>query len=137
MVLDYTDVNWVAVVVAAVAQIVIGFIWYLPQVFGTRWAAATGRPLPSAGQIPPMTYVAGAVVALVAAYVLALFVGGLGATTVTDGAIVGFLAWLGFVATATYVGVLFEGRSMSSWLINAGATLVEAVVMGAIIGYLA
>ena len=117
--------------------IVIAFIWYLPQVFGTRWAALAGRPLPTAGQIPPTTYVISIAVALVTAYVLAVIEGGLGAKGVADGAVVGFLAWLGFVATTSYGSVLWEGRPTTYWTINAGQALVGLVVMGAIIGYLA
>lgn len=135
MELSYTGVNWVAVIVAAAALIVIGFIWYLPQVFGTRWAALSGRPLPQIGQVPPMSYVAGVVTALVTAYVLALIEQGLGVKGLTDGAVVGFLAWLGFVATTSYGTVLWEGRQPAYWAINAGNVLVAFVVMGAIIGY--
>ena len=135
MELSYGGVSWVAVIVAAIANIVIGFIWYLPQVFGTRWAALAGRALPTAGQIPPMTYVAGIVTALISAYVLAVIEGGLGASGISQGAVVGFLAWLGFVATTSYGSVLWEGRPMMYWGINAGNSLVGFVVMGAIIGY--
>lgn len=135
MELSYSGVSWVAVIVAAAALIVIGFIWYLPQVFGTRWAALSGRPLPQIGQVPPMTYVAGVVTALVTAYVLALIEQGLGVKGLTDGAVVGFLAWLGFVATTSYGTVLWEGRQPAYWAINAGNVLVAFVVMGAIIGY--
>jgi len=134
--LDFMGVNWIAVVVAAVAIIVVGFIWYLPQVFGTRWAALSGRELPSFGQVPPLTYVAGLVTALVTAYVLALFVGATGAATAVDGAIVGLVAWVGFVAAASYNGVLFEGQRMAHWAVNNGNFLIGAVVAGAIIGYL-
>lgn len=136
MALNYTALNWVAVVLAAVAIIVVGFIWYLPQVFGTRWAALAGRPLPQVAQVPPATIVASVVVALVTAYVLAVVIDGLGAASLTDGAIVGFLAWLGFVATTSYGSVLWEGRPTAYWAINAGNALVGLAVAGAIIGYL-
>jgi len=136
MTLEYTGLNWVAVIAGAVAIIVVGFIWYLPQVFGTRWAALSGRPLPSLGEVSPMTYVGGIVVALITAYVLAVVMDGLGAATLVDGATVGFLAWLGFVAATTYAAVLFEGRSTAHWAINAGNVLVGLVVAGAIMGYL-
>lgn len=136
MALNYTALNWVAVVLAAVAILVVGFIWYLPQVFGTRWAALAGRPLPQVAQVPPATIVASVVVALVTAYVLAVVIDGLGAASLTDGAIVGFLAWLGFVATTSYGSVLWEGRPTAYWAISAGDVLVGLVLAGAIIGYL-
>lgn len=136
MALNYTALNWVAVVLAAVAILVVGFIWYLPQVFGTRWAALAGRPLPQVAQVPPATIVASVVVALVTAYVLAVVIDGLGAANLTDGAIIGFLAWLGFVATTSYGSVLWEGRPTAYWAISAGDVLVGLVLAGAIIGYL-
>jgi len=42
---DFTQVNWLAVIVAAIANIIIGFIWYMPQVFGRRWRRPTQRLL--------------------------------------------------------------------------------------------
>lgn len=134
--LDYTGVNWIAIIVAVAASSVIGFIWFLPQVFGRRLAAVSGRPLPQPGQTPSTTYVGALVVRLVIAYVLALIISGLGTATLSDGAIVAFLAWLGFVATTSYAGVLWEGRPIASWAILAGNEVVGFVAMGAIIGYL-
>jgi hypothetical protein len=135
--LDWTGVSWVAVIVAAVASFVIGFVWFLPQVFGRRWAAASGRELPGPGEANWATIAYSAVGGLVAAYVLALVADGLGAATLVDGAILGFLAWLGFIAPSTANAVFFEGRTAAWWTITAGFWLVSLVVMGAIIGYLA
>jgi len=135
-VFDWAGVNWLAVVVAAVAGFVIGFIWFLPQVFGRQWAAASGRTLPAPGEVQYSSIALGAVGSLVTAYVLALLAGAIGASTLADGAILGFVAWLGFIATSTLNAVLYEGRNTTWWSITAGFWLVILVVMGAIIGYL-
>jgi hypothetical protein len=135
MELSYTGVNWVAVIVATVAYSVIGFVWFSRQVFGQRWAASIGRELPAPGQVPLTSLVGSVVVGLVTAYVLAVVAQAVGAATLADGAILGFLAWLGFVATSSLGGVLFEGRSTTWFTIAAGYWLVSLVVMGAIIGY--
>ena len=137
MSLDFAGVNWLAVIVAAVAGIIIGFAWYAPPVFGGRWARASGIELPQPGQVQPTTYIGGVVTALVTAYVLAVLIRGLGAANLVDGAIVGVVVWLGFVATWLASGVFFERRSTEWWAINAGQAVVSLVVMGAIIGYLA
>jgi hypothetical protein len=133
--LSYTGVNWVAVIAATVAYSVIGFVWFSRQVFGLRWAASTGRELPAPGQVPVTSLVGSVVVGLVTAYVLAVIAHAVGAATLADGAILGFLAWLGFVATSSMGGVLFEGRSTTWFATAAGYWLVALVVMGAIIGY--
>jgi len=135
--LDLAGVNWLAVIVAAVAGIIVGFVWYAPQVFGRRWAQASGIELPQPGQAQPITYVGAVVTSLVTAYVLAVLSRGLGAATLVDGAIVGAVVWLGFVATWFASGVFFERRSTEWWALNAGQAVVSLVIMGAIIGYLA
>jgi Protein of unknown function (DUF1761) len=135
-VFDWTGVSWLAVIAAAVVGFVIGFIWFLPQVFGRQWAAASGRTLPAPGEVAYSSIAIGAVASLVTAYVLALLAGAVGATTLVDGAILGFVAWLGFIATSTVNAVLYEGRNTTWWSITAGYWLVILVVMGAVIGYL-
>jgi hypothetical protein len=131
-VLENSAVNWLAVVIAAVANLVINTVWYLPAAFGKRWGALTGR---DPGAMPnPMNYVVAVVGALITAYVLALFIKAAGGSGLTDGLIVGVIAWLGFQATLTAVGGMFEGRSWSLFYINAGAGLVVMAVMGAILG---
>jgi hypothetical protein len=132
---DWTGVNWVAVIVAAVAGFIISFIWYLPQVFGNRWAAATGRSLPQLGQAAMTNYVIGVVIVVVVAYVLALVIDGIGATTVIDGVITAAVLSIGFYAVPIYSAVLWEGRTMTWWYITAGFAFVTSVVMGAVIGY--
>jgi hypothetical protein len=135
MELSYTGVNWVAVIVATVAYSVIGFLWFSRQVFGQRWAASIGRELPGPGQIPVTSLVGSVVVGLVTAYVLAVLAHAVGAATLADGAIFGFLAWLGFTAPPHAGRVLFEGAGTTWFAIAAGYWLVSLVVMGAIIGY--
>lgn len=134
MVFDWTNVPWLGVIIAAVAGIAIGFIWYMPQLFGRRWASAAGVELPE-GMPPVMTLVAGVVITLVTAYVLALFIVATGAGDIVAGAVVGAVAWLGFVATWGANTVFYEKRSWEYFGINAGYALVALVVMGAIIGY--
>ncbi len=37
--------NWMAYATAVIAQMIIGFIWFLPGVMGKTWADATGRTI--------------------------------------------------------------------------------------------
>jgi len=126
---DFTHVNWLAVIIGAIAGVVIGFIWYMPAVFGKRWAAEGGIELPT-GNVNPMIYVLSVVQSLVTAYVVALFAGGAG---LVNGAIIGFVLYIP-VGVAFYSAVLYERKSVMYWLINAGYWTVSMVVMGAIAG---
>lgn len=129
------DLNWVAVVVAAVASIVIGFIWYMPAVFGERWAAASGKTMADM-TMTPMNYGLMAVTALVSAFAVALIVKATGVSGIADGAIVGAIGWLGFTGTVSFSDRIFNGGSLAFWSIQTGYRLVTFVVMGAILATL-
>jgi hypothetical protein len=126
-------VNWVAVVVAAIAQMVLGFIWYGP-LFGKRWMSLMGVNPPSK---PPegmwKTYAWSALGSLVTAAVLDRLVATMGASTAGAGIVAGFWVWLGFVATVTLASVLYERRSINLYVLNNGYQLVSLAVMGAVL----
>lgn len=129
---DAVAVSWIAIIVAAVVKFAIGAAWYMPPVFGKQWqAAAKVEPDPSA-MMPAMAV--GIVGDLIMAYVLARFIGHYGANDLIGGAFIGFMAWLGFVATIMLGAIFYERRPMQLFYINAGYQLVGLVVMGAIIG---
>lgn len=132
MVLDFANVDWLAVIIAAVVGLVIGFIWYAPPVFGRRWAAASGVEL---GNPSPVVYIGSILIALVTAAVLALMAHAAGVGTIVDGAILGALLAIGFAATWAATAWLYERKSLEWFVINAGYAVVASTVMGAIIGY--
>jgi hypothetical protein len=50
------NVNWLAVIVGAVLSFVLGWLWYSPKLFGTKWAetAAHRRAKSSAAPRSPL-----------------------------------------------------------------------------------
>ncbi|MHA1549478.1 MAG: DUF1761 domain-containing protein [Alphaproteobacteria bacterium] len=129
---DIVSVNWLAIVIAAVVKFAIGAGWYAPPVFGKKWQAVSGVEPDSAGM--PRAMIVGIIGDLIMAYILARFIGHYATDGLVAGAVVGFMAWLGFVATVMLGGMMYENRKMSLFYINGGYQLVGLVVMGAIIG---
>jgi hypothetical protein len=101
----------------------------MPMVFGKRWEAATGKPLPI-GTPPPMTIAYMAIAALLAAVGMGLW---FDSASLTNGIVDGALVWLYFVVPATAAVVFFEGRSWMGWALSAGYWLVGLMLMGAIV----
>ena len=126
--------NWIAIVIATVAAMVIGFLWYGP-VFGKSWMALSGRGMGD-GSSPGPLYALTALAAFVEAVAVNWFINETGWTTGAGGALIGLYAGLGFIATAFFSQVLFSGQPARLFAINAGYQVFQAVVMGAIIGYL-
>jgi hypothetical protein len=129
------SVNFIAVLVAALANFIIGFLFHGP-LFGKVWmrlanVVPTGNEKFS-GMIPQMVknYIAN----VLFAYVLGVMISYTGATGAMTGAVFAFWVWLGFVVTTTSIEVIWLKRSVKLWLFEAVASLVSILVMGAILG---
>lgn len=127
--------NWLAIIIAAVANMIIGFLWYGTWAFGRSYVALSGRTM-GQGQAQGPLYALTAVAAIVEAITMWWFIGQTGANSGAAGAIVGLYVGLGFVATAMFAEVLFAGRHPRLYAITAGYQVLAAVVQGAIIGFL-
>jgi hypothetical protein len=127
--------NWVAIIIATIVAMVIGFIWYGNRGFGKSWQSLVGRPI-GQGQQPGPLYALTALAAFVEVIALSWFISTTGYKTGAGGAIIGLYIGLGFIATAMFSEVIFAGRPPRLLAINAGYQVFQAVVLGAIIGFL-
>lgn len=127
------EVNWVAIVVAVVASMVLGYVWYSMGVFGRRWMELIGKKEEDLREGAGAGMAGMLVSSGVTAYVLTHFVSYAGADTAYEGAVTGFWIWLGFMATVMLSEVFFEKRPFALFTINAGYQLVNLLVMGAIL----
>ena len=126
-------INWWAVIVAAIVKFVIGAAWYAPQLFGKQWQAEIGMTQEQVRANLAPSLVAEIVTDLVMAFILLHAVHYAGATTLVLGAVVGFLSWLGFIATVSIAQVFYEKKSWRLWSINNGYLVISLIVMGAIL----
>ncbi len=132
MALSYS-VNYLAVVIAAVVAIVIGFVWYAPQVFGNRWLAYLGTTRAALGQPSPAGIATGVIASLLNAWVLAVLATTLKASTAQEGIILGVLVWLGFMATLTAAQIGFEKKPWGLWVLNNAHNVIVQAVMGIVV----
>jgi hypothetical protein len=128
------EINYIAVLVAAVINFVIGGIWYSPGLFGPRWMTAIGKSEADLkrGNMR-VAYIGAFAAAVMMAYALALFIGFAQAKTVLQGAGIGLWAWVGFVAAPRLSNYLFAGWPRDLYFINNGYHLVSLLIMGAIL----
>ncbi len=134
-------VNYVAIVVAALASMVLGMLWYGP-VFGKKWQALMGfteESMKSMTMTPMKAMGLGLVAQLVMSYVLShslLFASAyLQTTGMNAGLMAGFWNWLGFIAPVTVGVVLWEGKSWQLWMLNSGYYLTSLLLMGTILSW--
>lgn len=155
------EINWLAILVAALATLPIGFIWYNPKVFGTIWMNESGMTEEKA-KGANMLKVFGLTIlfSFMIAFILQMLVihqfGALGMTggdpalvkpsyeafmadyghayrTFKHGALHGFMTGLFLALPIIGINSLFERKSWKYILINGGYFIVSFTLMGGII----
>jgi|ERR1017187_5099677 hypothetical protein len=126
-------VNYLAVLVAAIANYVIATIWYA-AIFGKVWQKLTGitdmKPA-------PMNIVLVFVGSLVLSFVLyhSIVFGNAYVKTsgIGGGLMGGFFGWLGYIAPVTLSTKLYEKKPWGLWLLDNSFWLISLLVMGIIL----
>ena len=130
--LNFTDLNWWAILAATAAAFVLGGIWYGP-VFGKAWMAAIGKTEDDIAP-SPMPFIVSLFTALLTCIVLAALMSGLAIATLGGGLAMGALVGVGFIATAMASDTAFCGWGMRLFLIQSGYRVVYSIIMGGVLG---
>ena len=128
---NLAQLNWAAVVVAALVGYFPGAIWYSPIAFLKPWARELGVDLSAKPKGVGTRVAIGLIPALVAAIVFASFVGP--HPSLHHALTTGVHVAVGFIATAFAIQYLYEQRGIAFWLINSGYHLLQFVLMGLVL----
>ncbi len=127
--------NWVAILVAAIASFIFEALWY--SVFMNQWLAGIGRTrewLVSTGLNPSIQYATAILCSIIVAAVLTICIQASGEQTARRGIICGAVIWFGFIATGWAKEYIFEVRTLQIYVINTGYALIDLMLIGAIVG---
>ena len=132
--MDFSTINYLAVLVAALSTFILGGLWYSPMLFGKAWMRANNFSEADLQTFSKARMFGWSFVfSLVMALNLAMFLAG-PATNLSWGMTAGALAGLGWVAMAIAIIGVFENKSGTYILINGAYMTVAFTIMGAIIG---
>ena len=131
--MDLSQINYGAVIAAALLSFVVGGLWYSPIVFAKAWMREAGideerTRQANMAKVFGLSFLASVIIA----FNLAAFIGP--KASPGFGAFAGAAAGIGWVAMSLGVVYLFEQRSLKLWLINAGYQALTYTMMGALIG---
>jgi hypothetical protein len=146
-VIKMVEVNYLALIIAAVAQMVLGFLWYGP-LFGKEWSKLRGftfdklskeeqkamqqKMMPWYG----VTFVVSLVTAYVLAHVMFLSQNYFAYTPLMTGLTTAFFMWLGFMMPVRLYNEIFGGNNWKLFGIDTGYSLFGLLAMGVVLGYL-
>ncbi|MBI2078552.1 MAG: DUF1761 domain-containing protein [Euryarchaeota archaeon] len=142
---EMVDINWLALAIAVVINIVLGFLWYSPKLpTGKIWMRGVGL---SPDHKPTTKQLAVAMVLMVVGSFLMMFVFqhtnlayrdayGLDQAnyklTVVDGIMGAVFTWIAFFVPVLWGSVAWENKPWSLFFVNAGYYLVTLVIAGVV-----
>ena len=131
--MNLPDINYLAVVLAALSAFVLGGLWYSPLLFAKPWVRLNGFDEEELKKNANMAMIFGGAFLcnLICAFVFAMFTRGV--TDIGDGASFGFATGLGIVGFSFGLNYLFERRPFALWLINAGYFTLQFTIFGVIL----
>lgn len=132
------EINFWPILISTIVAFGISALWYSPFLFGKEWMALTGMTDSDINEAKGKgiwkLYVIQLIVTFISFLVLAFFIASTSSTGGSNGAIFGFVVWVGFVATTAVGSLLWEKRSFKLTLIDTVIILVNLIIGGAIIG---
>ncbi len=117
----FNGVNFIGVVVGAVAAFLVGWLWYSPWLFGPKWAQGVGVEMGSADTMP-----AGAMISQFVGLLLVSWL--VGVTAVSNALLTILLAAIAF-AVLGYAGGMFRRNSTYARMTDAGYLIASVIVM--------
>jgi hypothetical protein len=125
------EVNWTAILIVGVVNMVLGWLWYSPALFGKMWMVEMGKKGDMKPQ--PAKLLAMFVLALLIGYVMTYFISWAGADTFALGLEVGIWAAIAFRILPSASGTFAADGSWKLWMVNNGYWLVSLALMGGIL----
>ena len=130
--LDFSGLNWWAILAATGAAFVLGGLWYGPM-FGQAWLKALGKTEADL-QPSPTPFVISFFTALLSCVVLAAIMKGLALNTLGGGLLIGGLVGVGFIAASMASDSAFCRSGMPLFLIQSGYRVLYSILMGGVLG---
>jgi hypothetical protein len=135
--LDFSAINWLAVLAGAAIYFVLGAAWYSPILFARPWQAAIGwdesRAQP---QTNPLTYVVPAVLYLLAGVATAMLAAATGTDTLSEGVALGLVTGIGYALAMVGVEATFDPnkpKPLNWFLITTAYHLIGFVILAVVI----
>lgn len=131
----FSNLNWLAIVIAAAAYFMLGAVWYSKALFGSKWAALVGLNMNDPDKKKGMgKMMAGTFVLIIITCIgLAMLVYRMDLLVVASAIKLGLITGICFATTAVSISFIYEGRPTALYFIDCGYHLAGHLIAAAII----
>lgn len=134
MILDFfSELNWLAVIVATIAWFAFSAIWYSVPPLSKAWQNASKVDMAEDGPPLALLFIPTLIGYFVTTVVIGLIVEAIGITEVGDGVVLGIVLGIGFGAVSALVTQVYERKGSNYWLINGLNAVIAYVIVSVIL----
>ena len=137
------NVDYMAVIVAAVVSMAVGFLWYSPLILGKPWMKLKGytpdslkKAQQEMGRLYGLSFVVALITAFVLSHVITISQDFYGLSKIQTGLTTAFWMWVGFIMPVQLVDEIFGEKKWALFGINTGYQLAAILVMAVVISYI-
>lgn len=125
-----SNINWLAVLVAAIAYFILGALWYSKALFGTKWASLVGLDIndPDKGKGMAQMMIGTFVLILFTSIGLALLINKVDLNLLVSGIKLGLITGICFATTAVTISFIYESRPAALYFIDCGYHLAGHII---------
>ena len=131
----FSQMNWLAVLVATITYFMLGAIWYSKALFGAKWAAAVGMNMNDRDKSKGMAkmMIGTFVLILITCVGLALLVARMDLSVLPSGFKLGLITGICFATTAVSISFIYESRPTILYFIDCGYHLAGHLIAAIIL----
>lgn len=131
----FSQINWLAVLVAGIVYFMIGGLWYSKFLFGNRWATLLNIDMsnPEKNKGVPAIMFYSFVFMLITVFGLALLVVRLDLTILSSAFKIGLITGFCFAVMSMSISFVYERKPLALYVISGGYQLVGNIVAAMIL----
>lgn len=131
----FSNLNWLAVAVAAAAYFMLGAVWYSKALFGAKWANLVGLDMNNPDKKKGMgKMMAGTFVLIIITCIgLAILVNRMDLSVVVSAFKLGLITGICFATTAVSISFIYESRPTALYFIDCGYHLAGHLIAAVIL----
>ncbi|MCE5176480.1 MAG: DUF1761 domain-containing protein [Caldisericales bacterium] len=130
---DFSQINYLAVLVASVAAFIVGFIYYMPGVMGNLWIKALGKDPHEFTNNPMLSMLLSFLLTIITAIALDLIFISMGTQTIADGLVISAVIGVFIVAANMLSDYIFSNVRFTAFLIQGTYRLIVMLVLAAVL----
>lgn len=131
--IGWFKVNPIGILLGAIVYILFGIVFYSKWGLGRLWVDLVKHMQKQADNTTAVVYIGAFMSAVLIAYVIGCFANLIQAKTLSTGALIGFLVWLGFILPTTFSPVLFGKKPIEMFYLDAVFYLITYIVVSVIV----